>query len=101
MSIFGWDLPAGVSSRDIDRLGGGNAPCDLCGVHVDACECPECPTCGTVGDVDCLKQHAMTLTAEQIKIGWESVGRAALEEARWNEYADALATTYLREGGIR
>ena len=87
MSIFGWDLPAGVSSRDI---GGGDAPCDLCGVHVDDCECPECPTCGTVGDVDCLKKHAMTLTPEQIKIGWASVGNAALEEARWNEYAEEV-----------
>ena len=87
MSIFGWDLPAGVTSRDID---GGDAPCDLCGVHVDACECPECPTCGTVGDVDCLKKHGMTLTPEQIAIGWESVGRAAIEEARWEEYAEEV-----------
>jgi len=90
MGVFGWSLPAGVSARDIDRAYGEEGPCDLCGVDVDSCECPECPTCGMTGDTLCFKKHGMTLTAEQIRIGWESVGRAAFDQASWDAYADEI-----------
>lgn len=42
MSVFGWDLPAGVTDKMID---------DLCGEHVEDCPCHEdaealCAECG-------------------------------------------------------
>src|SRR5262249_46932882 len=61
--VFGWDLPPGVTSRMIDEaFGGGDPPCEVCGMAVDDCLCPECPQCGSVGDVRCYRSIACDRT---------------------------------------
>ena len=76
MGIFGWSLPPGCNTSQLDQ----ELPCDLCGIHTDNCECDECHTCGNVGDAACLENHGMTLSPEQIMIGWESVVVMAHQE---------------------
>ncbi len=54
ISKFGWSLPPGVSTRDIENAYGEEGPCDMCGGTVDdTCICPECSICGSVGDPAC------------------------------------------------
>ena len=63
-SIFGWDLPPGVTSSMLP----GNqpeGPCEVCGLPVDDCICPECPECGCQGDPECYDKHGLVLTEEQ------------------------------------
>ena len=86
MSIFGWDLPPGCSGRDIDNAFGAEPVCDLCGVGVDACDCPDCLKCGEVGRAECLTDHDMTLTPEQIAIGWAQVVKQAALECTYQPY---------------
>jgi hypothetical protein len=71
MGIFGWDLPPGVSMRDIDPPEG---PCDVCGKSVDDCICPECPVCHSHGDPACYEKHGLVRTQAQID------SRTALDE---------------------
>jgi hypothetical protein len=52
-SVFGWDLPPGVTSSDIDRAYGAEGTCVVCGNAGDACICPECPVCGEIGRIAC------------------------------------------------
>lgn len=55
MSLFGWSLPPGCSSSDIDRAAGVDGACDICHGPVDDCSCEECPACGDVGDIECYE----------------------------------------------
>lgn len=89
MSIFGWSLPPGCTTRHIEDAYGAESVCDLCGVGVDACDCPECPTCGEVGVVECLDDHGTRLTPEQIRAGWAFIGKQAQMDAMWEAYANA------------
>ena len=73
-NIFGWDLPPGVSMRDIDPP---ESPCAVCGEFADNCICPDCPRCGCQGDPSCYERHGMTRSAEQrLLAAWN----AALEK---------------------
>lgn len=64
-NIFGWSLPPGVSTRDIDPP---EAPCSVCGEFEDSCICPECPICHSFGDPLCYRKpdgHGLTASEEQ------------------------------------
>lgn len=52
-NVFGWDLPPGVTQRQIDEAYGQEGPCAVCGKSVDCCVCPECPVCESQGDLKC------------------------------------------------
>jgi hypothetical protein len=56
-SIFGWDLPPGVSMRDLDPP---ECPCDVCGRLSNDCICPECPICDVPGDPGCYLDGSYT-----------------------------------------
>lgn len=90
MSIFGWDLPPGVTSRMIDESMGIGMPCEVCGHDCDRCICPECPTCGTHGDPVCYALgpvgHGLTLTPDQEE------GAARLRD--WQNQQDAADAAY-------
>jgi hypothetical protein len=83
--LFGWDLPPGVSLRQIEEAMGQDYPCDVCGNDAAVCICPECRVCGAAGDVHCYipnKQrdgtdHGMVRTLEQ-----QASYRAYLERSR-------------------
>ena len=66
--IFGWDLPPGVSLRDIEAaMGDDEERCEVCGAPAYDCVCPECPRCGVQGDPACYERHGMTRTLKQIE----------------------------------
>ena len=83
--LFGWDLPPGVSMRDIEDAMSQDYPCDVCGNPATACICPECRVCGAAGDVHCYipnrqrdgTDHGMVRTLEQ-----QAAYRAYLERSR-------------------
>lgn len=81
MGIFGWSLPPGCSSNDIDRAFGDEGPCLCCGLAVDMCICPECPQCGTQGDPGCYVHHGLTPTPEQVA-GVQAMNDAQAEQDR-------------------
>lgn len=71
-SKFGWDLPPGVTQRQIDEAYGQEGPCPVCCKSVDDCICPECPKCESQGDPKCYAHvrsgelgHGLKLTREQ------------------------------------
>ena len=74
--LFGWDLPPGVSMRDIDPP---ESPCAVCGLFSDKCICPDCSVCGCQGDPSCYEKHGMARSEEQIM----SLARAEAEEEDW------------------
>ena len=55
-SIFGWDLPPGVTSRMIDEAYGQEEPCQCCGNDPADCICEECPVCGEQGNPNCYNK---------------------------------------------
>ncbi len=67
-SVFGWDLPPGVSHRMIEEQY-ASGPCDVCGGNVDAgkCICPACIVCGAHGDPLCYRDHGLEVMDEQKK----------------------------------
>lgn len=65
-SIFGWDLPPGCSSRDVENAFGQEYPCEVCGRWADDCVCEECPVCQTFGDPRCYVDHGLKRTPQQI-----------------------------------
>lgn len=64
-SVFGWDLPPGVTNKMIDEAYGQEGPCPVCCKSVDLCLCPECTTCGEQGNPRCYKDHGLKLNKEQ------------------------------------
>lgn len=90
--LFGWDLPPGVSVRDLP--GYDETPCAVCGNWADDCICPECPTCGQQGDPNCYveeipcvpkskENHGLHLSQEQVaslSAAYEEYARAACYE---------------------
>lgn len=63
-SVFGWDLPPGVTNRMIEEQC-AEGPCEVCG-QVDDCLCEECPECGVLGDPKCYAEHGMKRTKQQL-----------------------------------
>lgn len=95
MGIFGWSLPPGVSTRDIDAAM-GSGPCEVCGGDVDRdeCCCPECDACGGLGEARCLAEHGYVLTAEQVERGWQYVAKAAAALEAERAFDDAQARDF-------
>jgi hypothetical protein len=75
-SVFGWDLPPGVSMRDIDPP---EQPCEVCGQPSDSCICPECPVCGEQGNPKCYESHGLALSEKQIESKTISDQQIAME----------------------
>lgn len=48
--------------------------CDVCGKHVDTCDCPECPKCGVVGDVMCYEEHGLKPAHDSVASFCEHIG---------------------------
>ncbi len=69
MSIFGWSLPPGCSSRDIDALYASEEGCECCGNHIDDCICPTCE-CGECGNPACYQKHGLALSPTQRNLFW-------------------------------
>jgi hypothetical protein len=89
MSIFGWDLPPGCTTRDIDIAAGVYDVCEICYESIDDCMCDECPTCATVGDVVCCYTHGFVWSPQQ-QTAYKA-GRVKLSEAEAQARADAEA----------
>lgn len=78
-SVFGWDLPPGVTQRMIDEAYGQEGPCDGCGESVDNCICPECPKCGEQGNPTCYTEHGLRYNKKQ-RMGQSKLKIASLRE---------------------
>lgn len=48
--------------------------CEVCGEHVDTCDCPECPECGAVGDFACYDGHGLTPAHDSVASLCEHIG---------------------------
>lgn len=83
--MAGFNLPPGVSVRDIDAL--FEEPfCEVCCKDESDCICPECPVCGVYGDENCYSRHGLLHTQAQIDSvsRWERARMGEIEE----EYLD-------------
>jgi hypothetical protein len=87
-SIFGWDLPPGVTTRMLP--GYDDPPCEICG-RGDDCICPECPVCQGYGDPHCYRDHGLQLTKEQVV----AISQVEIEQAKENVLAREEAHGYL------
>jgi len=86
MGLFGWDLPPGVTMRDIDPP---ELPCEICGEFVDNCICPECSVCGGVGDPLCYEKHGLVRSKQQIENLTKREAEWAAEAREEEKYWDA------------
>lgn len=86
--MSGYNLPPGVSLRDIDPP---EQPCAVCGFGTDNCICPECPKCQTYGDPVCYEEHGLRRTDAQ-RIGFTKMQIAELKEriAEHEQYLQLL-----------
>lgn len=84
--LFGWDLPPGCTSGDIERAMGGDERCAVCGLDADACICPECPKCGEVGRIACYaitKDEFPELRPRMARPGERIRKRSVLQQLRF------------------
>lgn len=97
-SIFGWDLPPGVTNRMIEAQF-EEGPCEVCFRHVDDCICPECPKCGDFGNPQCYIEHGLKYSIDQ-KIGKVKNSISILSE-QLNDAHMELAELEMEKKGIK